>query len=182
MFYLLRHALSATLLPGTVLVVVPVWIARRYGVNAAWPGTAGQIALAAAGVLLLVPGVILFGSSLRRFFTTGRGTLAPWDPPARLVVSGPYRYVRNPMIAGVMFVLFAIALLLRSWPHAAWAGMFVLINAIYIPLLEEPDLAARFGDDYATYRRHVRRFVPRLTPWDGPPSDRSSLHENRSRV
>ena len=182
MFYLLRHALSVMLLPGTVLIVVPIWIARSYGVDVAWPRTAGEMALAAAGVLVLVPGVILFGSSLRGFFTTGRGTLAPWDPPARLVVTGPYRYVRNPMIAGVMFMLFAIALLLRSRPHAAWAGIFVLINAIYIPLLEEPDLAARFGGDYATYRKHVRRFVPRLTPWAGPTSDRSSLHENRSRV
>ena len=182
MFYLLRHALSVLLLPGTVLVAAPVWISRRYGVDPSWPRTAGGIALAAAGALLLVPGLLLFGSSLRRFFTAGRGTLAPWDPPSRLVVTGPYRYVRNPMIAGVMFMLFAIALLLRSRPHAAWAGIFVVLNAIYIPLLEEPDLAARFGEDYARYRRHVRRFVPRLTPWAGAANDGSSLHEDRPRV
>jgi protein-S-isoprenylcysteine O-methyltransferase Ste14 len=182
MLYFLRHALSVTLLPGTVLVVIPLWIARRYGVDATWPRTAGEIALAAAGLLLLAPGLTLFGSSLRRFFTTGRGTLAPWDPPSRLVVAGPYRYVRNPMISGVIFMLLAIALLLRSRPHGAWAGIFIAINAIYIPLVEEPDLAARFGEDYAAYRRNVRRFVPRLTPWSLPAGGRSPLHEDRSRV
>ena len=182
MFYLLRHALSVMLLPGTAVVLVPLWILRRYGVELTWPRTAGGIAIAAGGVLLLIPGVLLFAASLQRFFTSGRGTLAPWDPPARLVVTGPYRYVRNPMISGVIFMLFAIALLLRSRPHAAWAGTFVLINMIYIPLLEEPGLAARFGADYDSYRKHVRRFVPRLTPWAGPARERSSLHEDRSRI
>jgi protein-S-isoprenylcysteine O-methyltransferase Ste14 len=86
------------------------------------------------------------------------------------------------MIAGVILGLFAIALLLRSQPHAVWAAMVVAINAIYIPLFEEPDLAARFGEDYATYRKHVRRFVPRFTPWTTTPGDRSSLHEDRPRV
>jgi len=180
MFYLLRHLLSVVLLPGTMVVLVPLWIARRYGIEPSWPRTAGGIVLAICGALLLVPGVLLFGSSLQRFFTSGRGTLAPWDPPARLVVSGPYRYVRNPMIAGVIFMLAALTLLLRSAPHAVWAGIFLLVNAIYIPLLEEPDLGARFGADYDRYRTHVRRFVPRLTPWID--SDRSALHQDRPRV
>ena len=182
MFYLLRHALSVTLLPGTVVILVPLWITKRYGVELTWPRTAGEIAAAAGGVVLLIPGVILFAASLHRFFTSGRGTLAPWDPPARLVVAGPYRYVRNPMIAGVIFMLLAIALLLRSRPHAAWAGIFILANAIYIPLLEEPDLAVRFGADYDRYRQHVRRFLPRLTPWTDAGAEGSSLHEDRSRI
>ena len=110
MFYLLRHLLSVVLLPGTMVVLVPLWIARRYSIEPSWPRTAGGIVLAICGALMLVPGVLLFGSSLRRFFTSGRGTLAPWDPPARLVVSGPYRYVRNPMIAGVIFMLAARAM------------------------------------------------------------------------
>ena len=181
MFYLLRHLFSVALLPGTMVVLVPLWIARSYGVEPSLPRSAGGITLAVCGALLLVPGVMLFGSSLRGFFTSGRGTLAPWDPPSRLVVSGPYRYVRNPMIAGVIFMLLAVALLLRSTPHGIWAGIFILANAIYIPLLEEPDLAVRFGSDYDRYCRHVRRFVPRLTPWTDP-GDGSSLHQNRSRV
>ena len=95
----------------------------------------------------------------------GKGTLAPWDPPRRLVVRGPYAYVRNPMISGVVFVLFGEALLLLSRPHLEWALLFLLINAVYIPLLEEPLLRERFGDEYREYSRHVPRLMPRLTPW-----------------
>ena len=100
--------------------------------------------------------------------TEGDGTLAPWDPPRRLVVRGPYRFVRNPMISGVIFVLFSEALILRSLPLAAWAATFLVINLIYIPLSEEPMLRARFGDDYEEYCRHVRRFLPRVRPWQTP--------------
>jgi protein-S-isoprenylcysteine O-methyltransferase Ste14 len=72
------------------------------------------------------------------------------------------------MSAGVMFILAAIAFVLRSRPHGAWALTFAVINATYIPLLEEPLLEARFGDEYREYCRHVRRFIPRLTPWSPP--------------
>src|SRR5262249_10770128 len=103
------------------------------------------------------------------FWTRGRGTLAPWDPPRQFVVAGPYRYVRNPMISGVIAILAGEACVLASRPHAGWAALFAAINAIYIPLFEEPMLAARFGEPYAAYRRHVRRFVPRLTPYQDLP-------------
>ena len=59
-------------------------------------------------------GLLLFAASLRQFAVRGKGTLAPWDPPKHLVVEGPYRYVRNPMISGVLFVLLGEALVLRS--------------------------------------------------------------------
>jgi protein-S-isoprenylcysteine O-methyltransferase Ste14 len=109
---------------------------------------------------------VLFVASLRRFATEGEGTLAPWDPPRRLVVRGPYRYVRNPMISGVVLVLFGEAAVLLSRPHLSWAHLFLGLNAVYIPLLEEPLLAARFGDAYRTYCRHVPRLLPRWRPWD----------------
>jgi protein-S-isoprenylcysteine O-methyltransferase Ste14 len=80
-------------------------------------------------------------------------------------VRGPYRFVRNPMISGLIFVLCGEALILLSPQHGEWAAAFVVINLIYIPLLEEPMMAARFGRDYEEYRRHVRRFLPRLRAW-----------------
>ena len=165
MVMLLRHLLSIALLPFTVAVLVPVWIARQSAIVPALGASAGEIALQLLGTALLGIGLWLFAASLRRFVTEGEGTLAPWDPPRRLVLRGPYRFVRNPMISGLIFVLFSEALILLSRPHAEWATTFLVINLIYIPLLEEPMMAARFGDDYTEYCRHVRRIVPRLRPW-----------------
>lgn len=165
---LVRHSLSIAILPFTVVVVVPAWIARRNAVALSIASSIGAFALQAAGVSALALGLLLFVASLRRFAGEGRGTLAPWDPPRRLVATGPYRFVRNPMISGVVFMLFGEALVLRSLPHASWAIAFLALNLLYIPLLEEPMLEARFGDSYREYCRHVPRFLPRLRPWKPP--------------
>ncbi len=168
---LLRHLLAIAVLPFTVTVLVPRWLLG--GVPALRPGD-GPLAVAAqlAGVVALAVGLTLFVASLRRFATEGEGTLAPWDPPRALVVRGPYRYVRNPMISGVLFVLVGEALLLLSSRVGWWAALFAAMNAIHIPLVEEPLLERRFGEAYREYRRHVRRFVPRLRPWEPGGGDR----------
>jgi protein-S-isoprenylcysteine O-methyltransferase Ste14 len=165
MLWTLRHLLAIAVLPFTVTVIVPAWLARRNGVTLAAGSSLPDLALQATGLVLLAVGALLFAASLRRFATEGRGTLAPWDPPRRLVVRGPYRYVRNPMISGVVLVLFGEALLLLSRPHLLWALTFLGINALYIPLLEEPLLEQRFGADYREYCRNVPRLLPRLRPW-----------------
>jgi protein-S-isoprenylcysteine O-methyltransferase Ste14 len=162
---ILRHALAIAVLPFTMAVVIPVWIAQGEDLTLAPATSATGLAVQVCGLVLLVLGLTLFVASLRRFATEGRGTLAPWDPPRELVVRGPYRYVRNPMISGVLLVLLGEALVLRSRPHLVWAGIFFAINATYIPLLEEPDLEARFGGRYREYCRHVPRLIPRLRPW-----------------
>jgi protein-S-isoprenylcysteine O-methyltransferase Ste14 len=165
MAMLLRHLLSIALLPLTVLVLVPLWIAERGGIGARVGADAGELALQLAGALLLAVGIGFFAASLRRFAGEGEGTLAPWDPPRRLVVRGPYRYVRNPMISGVVLMLFGEAALLLSLPHLVWAGAFLALNLVYIPLMEEPQLVRRFGESYREYARHVPRVIPRLRPW-----------------
>ena len=162
---LIRQFLSFLALPFTAAVVVPWWMTRSANVRLAAPADAVGAGIGIAGVGFAIAGLTLFGWSLYHFWTEGRGTLAPWDPPRRFVVSGPYRYVRNPMITGVTLVLVAEACLLRSQELAQWTALFALINAAYIPLLEEPILQARFGQPYEDYRRHVRRFVPRLIPY-----------------
>lgn len=165
MLYVLRHVLSILILPVTAVIVVPSWIAREYEVRPSWPSDLSGWAALAAGLAGGAIGLALFAASLRQFAIDGRGTLAPWDPPRRLVVRGPYRFVRNPMISGVIFMLCGLALSLRSAPHGTWAAIFVAANLLYIPLLEEPDLETRFGDPYRRYCAAVRRFVPRLRPW-----------------
>jgi protein-S-isoprenylcysteine O-methyltransferase Ste14 len=166
---LLRHLLAIAILPYMVAVQIPIWIARRNGVTWALGSSPAAVAVQAAGMAVLALGLLLFSASLRRFATEGEGTLAPWDPPRRLVVRGPYRFVRNPMISGVVFVLFGEALVLRSMAHAEWAALFLALNLIYIPLVEEPMLVARFGESYLEYRRHVPRLWPRLSPWSSDP-------------
>lgn len=162
-----RHLLSVAALPFVVTVVVPVWVSRRFGL---WPrapqGALEGVALV-AGLTVLAAGLTLFGSSLRRFVSHGDGTLAPWDPPRHLMIVGPYRFVRHPMISGVVTILAGEALALWSRPHALWAMAFLALNVVYIPLVEEPMLRARFGAAYDEYRRHVPGLIPRLTPWHG---------------
>jgi protein-S-isoprenylcysteine O-methyltransferase Ste14 len=167
---LVRHLLSVAALPFVVAVVVPTWLARTNNISPALGSTAPRIIAQLGGLLLIAVGLFLFAASLRRFATEGDGTLAPWDPPRRLVVRGPYRYVRNPMISGVLFVLFGEALFLLSQPHLVWALIFLGMNVLVIPLVEEPGLRRRFGDSYVEYCRHVPRLIPRLRPWE--PEDR----------
>lgn len=163
---LARHLLAVAVLPFSVAVLIPLWLARTNDISPVIGTDATEVVLQIAGVLVLAVGLILFSASLRNFATVGEGTLAPWDPPRRLVVRGPYRYVRNPMISGVVLVLFGEALVLLSRPHFGWALIFLAVNFVYIPLLEEPGLRHRFGDSYVEYCRHVPRLIPRLRPWE----------------
>jgi len=80
----------------------------------------GSVLLQVVGFALLSLGLLLFVASLRRFATDGKGTLAPWDPPNKFVVRGPYQFVRNPMISGVILLLFGEALVLLSRSHGSY--------------------------------------------------------------
>ena len=165
----LRHLLSIAVLPFVVITIVPRWLAVHYGISFVWPVTPLATAAVIVGACLLLCGAVLAFSSVLMFFLHGDGTLAPWDPPKNFVAVGPYRYVRNPMITGVFFVLCAQTLVLRSEVHAAWTLFFALLNFTFIPLVEEPQLRTRFGASYDEYCRHVHRFLPRATPYRPEP-------------
>ena len=154
------------LLPGTVIVVIPaiiLWLTcdSLYACVVSGP-TEYQFWLA---LCLLAAGVGLGICTARLFFLKGQGTPAPWNPPRKLVVLGPYRYVRNPMIISVLISLTAEAIFFQSRPLLAWMVFFFIGNAIYFPLWEEKVLVKRFGKPYLQYRRNVPRWIPRLTPW-----------------
>src|SRR5262245_42228724 len=111
-----RQLLSVAILPFTITVVIPAWIARSYDIGLRVGGTPAHVAVQILGLGVLAVGVALFAASLRQFAVRGKGTLAPWDPPTHLVIEGPYRFVRNPMISGVVFILVGEALILLSPP------------------------------------------------------------------
>ena len=157
------------ILPGTGLVVVPaliIWLTH---------GTRWEAHLVGLddlrfwlAVLLTCAGLLLAIRTCQLFVTVGKGTPAPWDPPPTLVVQGPYRYVRNPMITSVLFLLAAEALFFASWALAAWLLVAFLANAVYFPLVEEKALERRFGDQYRLYKANVPRWIPRTRPWRQP--------------
>lgn len=157
---------TVLVLPGTALVYVPallLWLFARTGL-AASPAGPDQLRFW-LGPLIGAAGLGLAVWTVRLFATQGQGTPAPWDPPRKLVVEGPYRHVRNPMISAVLAMQLAEALLLGSWPLAGWMVVFFALNAVYFPLSEEKGLERRFGDDYRRYAANVPRWVPRATPW-----------------
>ncbi|HEV7389215.1 MAG TPA: isoprenylcysteine carboxylmethyltransferase family protein [Gemmatimonadaceae bacterium] len=162
-----RHLLSILLLPFMVVVVIPRWLLRGWAMSdGRWQ--AGAIAAAGhvAGALIFAAGFAFFAWCVWLFARVGKGTLAPWDPTQRLIAVGPYRYVRNPMITGVLTMLIGESLLFGSPVLAFWTATFFLINVLYFFILEEPGLERRFGDEYRRYKSAVPRWIPRRTPWE----------------
>lgn len=157
---------AIVILPGTVLVFVPaiiLWSTRQTD-YAASPANLIEVRFwLALGLAAL--GIWFAGWTVTLFRVQGDGTPAPWDPPKKLVLRGPYRHVRNPMITSVIAMLSAEALFFGSWPIAAWLAIFITTNGIYLPLSEEKDLERRFGEDYRRYKTNVPRWWPRLKPW-----------------
>jgi protein-S-isoprenylcysteine O-methyltransferase Ste14 len=162
---LIRHLLSVALLPFVVVVIVPRSLLVRDALDAVVPTGALLIGGRVAGAVIFAAGLALFTWCVLLFARVGRGTLAPWDPTKRLVVVGPYRHVRNPMITGVCTMLAGEALFFHSARIGYWLLLFLAINQVYFLLLEEPLLLARFGDEYARYRAAVPRWVPRRRGW-----------------
>lgn len=163
-----RWIIAILTLPVTALILAPMailWLSCGTG----W---SDSIASLSTPVFWLAVFFGLFGMfsaiwAVSLFFRFGNGTAAPWDPPRRFVVRGPYCYMRNPMITGALLVLSAETLLFQSWPIFIWLVIFAVGNVIYIPTIEEKGLEKRFGRDYLIYKRHVPRWIPRLTAWQG---------------
>jgi protein-S-isoprenylcysteine O-methyltransferase Ste14 len=158
----MKQLRAILLLPGMVAVAIPATILYFTGI--AWPPCPWN---AVIGSLFMILGLMLMAWTNRLFTTVGHGTLAPWNPPQKLVVRGVYRHVRNPMITGALCILLGEAVFVGSWWLLGWFGFALILNLIYIPLVEERGLAKRFGDDYRLYKQNVPRWIPRLTPWEG---------------
>jgi protein-S-isoprenylcysteine O-methyltransferase Ste14 len=147
---LFERALVAVLvLPGVVAFVVPLLLLG--------PGT---IAFSNRwGVLPLGVGIVFLLACVREFYVAGRGTLAPWAPPTALVVTGLYKWSRNPMYVAVVLILSGWAIGFRSRPLALYTVVVLVAFHLRIALHEEPWLAQTFGDAWIQYRKRVSRWL-----------------------
>lgn len=161
----LRALLSFLALPGVftgvvpqVLLVLDVW---RFGYD-----------LRPIGVVVLAVGAAVLLRCVRDFFVSGRGTLAPWDPPRHLVLVGLYRSVRNPMYLGVLMINAGQALIASSPVLAAYTVLIAMAFHTSVIVYEEPTLRRMFGAEFEAYVRTVPRWLPgRAKQADRPRTD-----------
>jgi len=157
---ILGSALFFVLAPGTVAGLIPWWITR-------WEFRQPFLDLEAirvVGILLIVAGAPGLVDSFARFALQGLGTPAPIAPTENLVVTGLYRYVRNPMYVAVVVVILGQAVLFGDWRLIVYAMLVWLGFHAFVVGYEEPTLARRFGTRYDDFRANVPRWIPRLTP------------------
>jgi protein-S-isoprenylcysteine O-methyltransferase Ste14 len=163
-----RHLLSFLVAPVTMTIVIPTLIAAGADVRPPDFESALGISLAIVGGLLIAGGVAMLFWTVYLFDRVGKGTLGVGEvmgQPVNLVVHGPYRHVRNPMISGVLAILLGEAALFASGWLLLWFAVFFAGLATFIQTWEEPHLTERFGDEYVDYRRNVPRWIPRMSAW-----------------
>lgn len=160
MFVLIRTLTYATLFVSFILIYLPARVLAWAGVARpammGWPQISGWIVGSVGAVIALC--------CVFAFAFLGQGTPAPFDPPRRLVVRGPYRFVRNPMYLGAALALAGAALFYVSAALLAFVAIFLLATHLLVVLYEEPTLRRSFGADYAAYCHHVRRWLPGAHP------------------
>ncbi|MGA2622408.1 MAG: isoprenylcysteine carboxylmethyltransferase family protein [Bacteroidota bacterium] len=156
MFVLVRAVTYAALFVGLLLIYVPARLLSWSGIVRPAvievPQVAGMV-IGAAGATVALWCVFTFAS-------IGRGTPAPFDPPRRLVIQGPYRFVRNPMYIGAGLALASAALFYESLPLLGYTGVFFVAAHLFVVWYEEPTLRRTFGQEYEAYCRQVRRWWP----------------------
>ena len=143
----LRASIAFLVLPGIVAFAVPLLLLRPQGASFAIYATP-----------IVIAGIVVLGWCVYDFFVEGRGTLAPWDPPRKLVRNGLYRYTRNPMYVGVLLIIAAWALGFRSWSILLYAVVVAVAFHLRVILGEEPWLARTFGEDWSRYASEVPRW------------------------
>ena len=163
-FAVLGSALFFVVAPGTVAGLVPWWISRRglETVTLEWP-------LQALGVLLIAAGALVLMYCFVRFAIQGLGTPAPVFPTRHLVVSGLYRFVRNPMYLAVVSVIFGQSLLFGNVRVLCYGALVWLAFHLFVFVYEEPTLRSTYGAAYQRFCGAVPRWIPRLTPWQPTP-------------
>jgi protein-S-isoprenylcysteine O-methyltransferase Ste14 len=158
MFILVRTITYAALFIGLLLVYLPARLLSWSGMVRPTTFEMPQV----AGIVIGAAGAAVALWCIFTFAFIGRGTPAPFDPPRRLVIRGPYRFVRNPMYIGAGLALAGAALYYESWPMLVYAALFLLVTHIFVVSYEEPTLRRTFEQEYEEYCRRVRRWWPRV--------------------
>jgi protein-S-isoprenylcysteine O-methyltransferase Ste14 len=153
-----RTITYAALFVGLVLIYIPARLLSWTGI----PGPPKSELQQIAGSILGTFGGTISLWCILVFASTGRGTPAPFDPPRKLVVEGPYRYVRNPMYIGAVLALAGAALFWGAWSLLVYAMIFLLAAHFFVVVYEEPALHRSFGRKYEDYCRRVGRWWPHL--------------------
>jgi protein-S-isoprenylcysteine O-methyltransferase Ste14 len=156
-FVLARAATYSVLFIGFLLIFLPGQILSSSAVIQ--PAAIGVWQV--TGALLTVSGAALALTCILTFVFVGKGTPAPFDPPRRLVVRGPYRLIRNPMYLSAGLALAGAGLFYQSIPLLGYAGLFLFIAHLFVVLYEEPTLRRAFDKEYETYCRQVGRWWPK---------------------
>jgi protein-S-isoprenylcysteine O-methyltransferase Ste14 len=154
-------ALFFVLAPCVVAGWAPWWISG-------WqfaPPFFGLPALRVLGVVLILAGLPVLLDSFARFAIEGLGTPAPVFPTKHLVVTGWYRYVRNPMYVAVVSIILGQALLFGNVRVLEYGAMVRLTAHLFVLAYEEPKMRSSFGEEYEFFGANVPRWIPRLTPW-----------------
>lgn len=159
---LLGSALFLVLAPGCLAGLIP-FLLTDWTVAMPLFGIEGFRWL---GCLLLLCGIILLlDCFFLRFAWQGRGTPAPLAPPASLVITGPYRHVRNAMYLAVALILLGQELIFCDEELLIYSLFTLLGFHLFVIFYEEPKLRRSFGPDYDEYCRHVPRWLPRMRAW-----------------
>ena len=157
----LGSAVFFVLAPSVLAGFIPWWVTH-------WEFRLPFLGLEAtrvAGMLLIAAGIPGLIDSFARFALQGLGTPAPIAPTRTLVVTGLYRYVRNPMYVAVVAVILGQAILLGDRRLIAYGVLIWLAFHAFVVSYEEPVLKRNFGAQYEAFRANVPRWIPRLTPW-----------------
>jgi len=146
------------LAPGIVAGLVP-WLITDWQ---PLPPVDGPGVLRWTGLILIAVGLVVIVEAFARFAWQGVGTPAPIAPTRRLVVSGFYRFVRNPMYVAVTALIFGQAVLFGSWAVALYGVVIVAAFDTFVRFYEEPTLREAYGDEYVAYCEAVPRWIPRV--------------------
>lgn len=157
----LGSAIFFVVAPGVMAGAVPWWI-NGWQFSAPLLGVGITRAAGVALILIGLPGLL---DSFRRFVVDGLGTPAPVAPTESLVVTGLYRYVRNPMYVAVLAIILGQWLLFADWRLLIYGAAFWLVTHIFVVTYEEPTLRESFGAGYDAYLKGVPRWLPRFSAW-----------------